>query len=132
MNSRSSFKDKGDKGGKIMPVDLRESIVANIIRQHFDSIAQGNKGYSTVEELKIEGTVVHFRVQIRHWHIWNAPWPLERTTMYDITTPVQGAFDIANPVTYKDIQACVDVGLGIGRVCASLEEIAIAVAAVLA
>ena len=52
--------------------------------------------------------------------------------MYDITTPVQGAFDIANPVTYKDIQACVDVGLGIGRVCASLEEIAIAVAAVLA
>ena len=114
-----------------MPIDLKESVVASIIKQHFDSIAQGNKGSASVEKLTIEGTKVSFRVQIRHWHVWDA-WPIGRTTMYDVTTPVQGEFDIANPITYKDIQACVDVGFGIGRVCASLEEIAIAVASAIA
>ena len=49
--------------------------------------------------------------------------------MYDITTPVQGEFDLKNPASFVDQQACVDVGLGIGRVCVSLQELAAAILA---
>ena len=112
-----------------MATNLQQTAVATIIKQYFDSIAQGNKGSSKVEELTIDGSVVRFRVQIRHWHIWDGVFG--DVTMYDITTPVQGDFDVMNPMTYKDINVCVDVGLGIGRVCVSLEQIATAVAAIL-
>lgn len=110
-----------------MAQDIRNTEVARKIESYFDAIAQGNKGDATTEMLEQDGSIIRYRVQIRHYHVWDS-WA-GRVTMYDITTPVQGEFDLKNPATFVDQQACVDVGLGIGRVCVSLRELAEAILA---
>ncbi len=110
-----------------MAQDLRNTEVAQKIESYFDAIAQGNKGDATIEMLEQDGFIIRYRIQIRHHHVWDSF--VKRLTMYDITTPVQGEFDLKNPASFVDQQACVDVGLGIGRVCVSLQELAEAILA---
>lgn len=107
--------------------DLRETEAGLKIEEYFDTIAQGNQGKATIEILEQEDSLIRYKIYIRHHDVFYS-W-LTSLTMYDITTSLQGEFDLRNPATYVDQYACIDIGWGMGRVCVSLQPLAEAILA---
>ncbi len=108
-----------------MANDLRGTEAALKIEEYFDAIAKGNQGKARVEILEQEGSLIRYKIHIRHHDIFYS-W-LTSLTMYDITTSLQGEFDLRNPATYVDQYAYIDIGWGMGRVCVSLQPLAEAI-----
>lgn len=114
-----------------MSQDLKGSQIAAVMDQFFDKLAQGNEGTSDIEVLERGGSVIHFKVRIRHRHVWVIRLPSggkQKVTAYDLTTWAEGKFDALNPVT-SDLEVCTDSP--VGKICLSLRDIIAIIVAML-
>jgi hypothetical protein len=106
-----------------MAKDMRGTHVADVLEQIFDDMAQGNEGDSEIEELVLDGTVLHYKVKIRHHHVIKIKIPLDgkkKVDVYSVTMHAQGKIDVINPDP-GDSKVCVDSP--VGKICRTLTEV---------
>ena len=111
-----------------MADDLRGTPAAQEIERFIEgNVAQGNEKDATIERLERDGTILSFRIQIKHKQVAKVKIPFNGTisaVVYDVTTPVEGRLDLVNP-NPDDVRFCVDTP--VGSICFSLLDVILAV-----
>lgn len=98
-----------------MAEDLRGTPAAQVIEAYIEAnLAQGNERDATVERLEREGTVISFRIQVKHKQVAKVRIPGNgtiSTVVYAVTTPIEGRLDLQNP-NPDDVKFSVDTPVG--------------------
>ncbi|MEI6708615.1 MAG: hypothetical protein WCK96_15945 [Methylococcales bacterium] len=103
--------------------DLRNTTASHVLERYFDDVAQGNEGDAEIQELTLEGTVLHYKVKIRHHQVATIRVPFngkKNIDVYSLTTYAEGNIDVINP-SPDDQKVCVDTPFG--QMCITLTEI---------
>ncbi|PGM06395.1 hypothetical protein [Bacillus thuringiensis] len=79
--------------------NLTEPIVREALDKFFDGTVSGNEGHADVDRLVINGTHIEFKVKIVHKHVIKVFD--KKITVYNLTTDVEGDFDVTNPAPDK-------------------------------
>ena len=82
------------------------------------------------ERLERDGTVIRYKVKIRHKHVWKirTPFGTKKVTTYSVTSYVEGEFDALNPA---GVQTELCVNTPVERQCFNLRELIEIVASLL-